>query len=141
MKQDHGWQPASELTATHLGNPNRGCPHCGTVMRHHTPTGQTAYWPGTECCPPAIRRQIGWRTEQLDGLRKTITDRENAIREMQDEIETAPRSAQAQLLAKRDRAQRNLNAVMQDHYTPEIRTISREIARLRHRLTDLEAAA
>lgn len=45
-----------------IGNPHKGCRHCGTVITRHAANGRAIiYHPGTTCCPDAIRDQIRYR--------------------------------------------------------------------------------
>lgn len=129
------WQPISDITTKFLGDPNRGCRDCGTIMKYTTATGHTAYYPGVECCAPALRRQIQWRSGDIDTLQRQLQTREKTVQQIQDEIDHAhSRTAAAAAAAKKERAERNLDQAMREIYTPQLRELSAEIARLRRKL-------
>jgi hypothetical protein len=45
-----------------IGNPHKGCRHCGTVITRKAANGRaTIHHPGTTCCTDAIQDQIRYR--------------------------------------------------------------------------------
>lgn len=138
------WEPVGDVikrTKT-INEHSQGCRDCGTVMQTTTPSGFTAYYPGVECCPPALRRQIQWRSQEIDTVNRKLQERQDAVTHIRDEINLAPsRSAAAAAEAKLTRAERNLAISMREHFTPQLRELSKEIARLKNKLRQLEAAA
>lgn len=138
------WQPVSDLVPKTrvLNADTRGCQDCGTVMEYQTETGFTAYYPGVECCQPAIRRQIRWRSEEIDALNRKLRERQDAVARIREEVELAPsRSALAAAETKLARAEKNLHVVVRDHFTPALRELSDEIARLKRKYAQVGEAS
>ncbi len=139
MKPDTGWQTVADLTRSHLGNPNHGCPYCGTVIQRTTDTGKTAYHPATECCPRALRRQINWRMDEIDAIKKRAREREKLVEKIQEEVKLAPTKAMAgQAQVRLDRARLNYRDYVGNFVAPDLRELSTEIARLKAKLIKLE---
>lgn len=134
------WQSTGDLMqhVRVLNGNTRGCQDCGTVMEYQTDSGFTAYYPGVECCQPAIRRQIRWRSEEIDALNRKLRERQDAVARIREEVELAPsRSALAAAETKLSRAEKNLHLVVRDHFTPALRELSDEIARLKRKYAQL----
>lgn len=53
-----------------IGDPTLGCPYCGSVTAVEGRKGgkTIVYHPSTECCKPAVERQLRWRTAELARL-------------------------------------------------------------------------
>ena len=130
---------------TTIGDPNRGCRHCGTVMEHKS--GKvTLYRPGTTCCEPAIRDQIRYRENDFHRLQDHaklaiagIDDLERkarqAIGKEQSELQRQATQARVGYEHLAARISRQING---DDEEPGLK---REIKLLREQLARLEAEA
>lgn len=126
------WQPVAEVAKRFLGDPNRGCPDCGAVAERIISTGQVAYSPGTECCLPAVERQIAWRNEEVAALQKRRAEREAALEQIRAGLDELPtRHAREAAEAKLERAERNLSNSDRAVFAAQIQSYSAEIKRLR----------
>jgi hypothetical protein len=116
-----------------------GCPYCGTVIDYTTSTGHGVSYPGVECCAPAIRRQIAWRTREIEVLKKRIEDRRREVEELQRSAVDGDRGK----LAAAARAQRAFDSLLgpEGAWSTELRELSREIVRLKRKLPGLEDRA
>lgn len=130
--QADNWQSVATLAGkATLGRPDDGCPNCGIVMHYTTETGQQAYWPGTECCPQAITRQIGWLHDEIADLKKRAETRNQHIRDLEESVELATTpGARAAAQAEVNRASHNLQQVYDDLYAEPMKERSSEIRRL-----------
>lgn len=130
------WQSVADIAQSFLGDPTVGCQFCGVVVeRVHEVTGQSAYHPGVECCPGALKRQIKWRTGDVNDVQRRITDREKGIEQMQAEQETAlSRSAAAAIEARVAKARVALDHALKEIFTPQLQELSGELSRLRQAL-------
>jgi homoserine kinase len=88
MKQPFQDSPRDNTGAIILGNQHQGCPYCNTIEVHYSTNGKIAwYHPGTTCCKQATQRQITWRTQELQELRRQITDQQNKINALQTQTQ------------------------------------------------------
>lgn len=117
----------------------KGCRDCGTVVEYRVQTrkGLVVEYPGVECCPPAIRRQIAWRTAELDQLNKRVNERRAAVAELQRKSADGDRHSVA-YAAQAARAFEAIMAPGQGAWARELQGLSGEIARLKRKLMDLE---
>ncbi len=78
------WRAAGELLGKDvsgvrsIGDPNRGCRHCGVVVPQRAEDGLTVlYRPGTECCREAVHDRLRSKDDEINTLRHQV-DREGA---------------------------------------------------------------
>lgn len=134
------WKKAGDIATSRLfGSQTKGCPFCGTIVDYVTETGKVISYPGVECCPEALRRQIAWRKGELDQLNKRAADRLRDVEDLQRRSVEGDRSS----LALAARAQRSYEALMgpDGEWNTEMRALSNEITRLRKKLASLEDRA
>lgn len=82
--------PTDSTGATILGNQTQGCRHCGTIEAHYSTNGRIVwYHPGTQCCLNALNDQLRWREEELQALRREITDHQKRIDAMHAQLDQA----------------------------------------------------
>lgn len=133
------WQPVADVAAKVVNANSRGCRDCGHIAHATTEHGYLAYYPGVECCPPALRRQIQWRHQDIDRINRTIQDRQDHATELRRQAERAPtHNAKAIAEAEAARAERNLHIVLRDNYTPQLQALSKEVARLKTKLRSMQ---
>jgi len=88
MKQIFQDAPRDNTGAIILGNQHQGCPYCNTIEVHYSTNGKIAwYHPGTTCCKQATQRQINWRSQELQELRRQITHQQNKIHALQTQAQ------------------------------------------------------
>lgn len=135
------WQSVSDIAeASYLATAKpKGCRDCGTVVEYEVKTkpGLVVEHPGVECCPPAIRRQIAWRTAELDQLNKRVNERRAAVEELQRKSADGDRHSAA-YAAQAARAFEAIMAPGQGEWALELKGLSGEIARLKRKLAALE---
>lgn len=132
------WQAASDVAAKVVNANSRGCRDCGHIQNFRTEHGFLAYYPGVECCPPALRRQIEWRHKDIDRINRQIQERQDRATELRRQAERAPtHNAKANAEAEAARAERSLHMIIRDHYTPQLQELSKEVARLKRKLAAL----
>lgn len=130
------WQPVADLAETQLGATARGCPHCGSRTTITTDDGRTITYPSVECCPPAIKRQIRWREEDIRALNRRRAEREQALEQLRESLDELPtRAARAAAEAKLARSERNSATRDREDFTPRLRELNAEVARLNAKLT------
>lgn len=134
------WQAVGDILEGNylLGDP-KGCRDCGTIRTHKHPNGLIIEYPGVECCIPAIRRQIKWRSGDLDALNKQVSDRLRAVEELK-----AKAGEDRHLLGYAAQAARAYDALMRPgtgEWDIEIKALSTDIKRLRAKLEAMEKAA
>ena len=125
------WQAVGDiLDTTAILNNLRGCPYCGAICRLHAIPHAAV-----ECCPPALERQIAWRTDDLTQLHKAASDRERDVRELQAKVTDGDKQAAVQAA----RAARSLETYMQrgGMWDTEVRELSDEIKRLKSKLANM----
>lgn len=122
-----------------IGNPQRGCPHCGEIAIKYGKHNDTIlHHPALECCEKRLTQEIAWRTEEIQKLqREAATEEETTkgIRASIEEMDTQARRKAAQ--ARAEHAERNLERRKREHYNPGISSLAREIARLRAKLREV----
>ena len=119
------------------GLPAMGCRDCGAITERRTPTGLVVEYPGVECCAPAIRRQIAWRTAELDQLNKRVSERRAAVAELQRKSADGDRQSAA-YAAQAARAFESIMRPKEGAWGIELDELSKEIARLKKKLNALE---
>lgn len=134
------WQAVSDIVEdAYLSQEKpKGCRDCGTVVEYRVKTkpGLVVEYPGVECCPPAIRRQIAWRAAELDVLNKRVNERHAAVKELQRKSDTDKHAG-----AYAAQAARAFEAIMRPKegaWGIELDELSKEIARLKKKLNALE---
>lgn len=135
------WQSVGDIAQQIVNADAPGCRDCGTVMEFKTKSGYTARYPGVECCPPAIRRQIQWRAGEIDQVKADIENRRKVLTELQQAVDDAPhtaREARQGLLAKATRA---FESRMEHVIRPQLTELSTEIGRLKRKLAEAEGRA
>ena len=141
-----GWRSVKELVTgnmTFLTEKARGCPDCGRIEEYRVTlsSGQVMalFYPGVECCPAAMKRQIEWRQADIERVNRTMADRDKAVRELREAVDFAlNRTAMAQMDKKAASAERSFMADVEAVYTPQMHALSAEIVRLKKKLTALE---
>lgn len=131
------WQSVADVTKTFLLSQPKGCRDCGAITERRTPTGLVVEYPGVECCPPAIRRQIAWRAAELDALNKRVSERRAAVEELKRKSADGDRHSAAYAA----QAVRAFDALMErgrGAWALEIDELAKEIRRLKTRLNALE---
>jgi hypothetical protein len=95
-------------THTHhmtLGDPHKGCRHCGTVITRHASNGRaTIYHPGTTCCTNAIQDQIRYREGDLARLKADGQQLLARIDDLEAKASRAVGKEQTELLNEANRA-------------------------------------
>ena len=138
------WQSVSDIVEdAYLSQEKpKGCRDCGAVVEYRVQTrkGLVIEYPGVECCPPAIRRQIAWRAAELDQLNKRVNERRAAVAELQRKSADGDRHSAA-YAAQAARAFEAIMAPGQGEWALELKGLSGEIARLKRKLMDLEGRA
>lgn len=82
--------PTDSTGATILGNQTQGCRHCGAIEAHYSTNGRVVwYHPGTHCCLEALQTQLAWRQDELQALRREITDHQARIDAMHKTLDQA----------------------------------------------------
>lgn len=135
------WQSVSDIVEdAYLSQEKpKGCRDCGAVVEYRVKTkpGLVVEYPGVECCPPAIRRQIAWRTAELDQLNKRVNERRAAVAELQRKSADGDRHSAA-YAAQAARAFESLMERKRGAWALELEELSDEIRRLKGKLMDLE---
>ena len=133
------WQAVSDIVNDAYLAPDKpkGCRDCGAITERRTPTGLVVEYPGVECCPPAIRRQIAWRAAELDQLNKRVNERRAAVAELQRKSADGDRHSAA-YAAQAARAFESLMERKRGAWALELEELSDEIRRLKGKLMDLE---
>lgn len=115
-----------------IGNPEKGCPFCGSISVEASEVGKLAwYHPSTECCAQAVTRQIEWRSAELQGIQLERGADDRALAEQR-------RVAADSYGVKRSDAERRLrsmergvDAKQEGYYGPRVKELAGEIARLK----------
>lgn len=131
------WQSVADVTKTYLLSQPKGCRDCGTIKTFTSENGMIIEYPGVECCPPAIRRQISWRAAELDQLNKRVSERRAAVEELKRKSADGDRHSAAYAA----QAVRAFDALMErgrGAWALEIDELAKEIRRLKARLNALE---
>lgn len=134
------WQAISDVTQAIINENAPGCPDCGTVKEVRTANGYTARYPGVECCPPAIRRQIDWRAQEIDQVQADIQRERNALNELRQAADEAPRTSKDAAEKRHQHADKGHQKRMEDKYEPQLKELSSEIARLKRKLNTMTNA-
>lgn len=125
-----------------MGNPDRGCRHCGRVEMKYSENGKvTLYHPGVECCAAAYTDQIGYRMGEIRRFEKQLSDRQDDLNQLQAEAELygSSRSSEA------SRAQIAYERALRTSDTAtlplrqKIAECAREIHRLKSRRAEVQA--
>lgn len=135
------WQAVGDVAKTIVNADAPGCRDCGTVREIRTDHGHVARYPGVECCPPALRRQIQWRAEDIDQVKGDIEQRRRVLTELQQAVDDAPHSAREGRQGLLSRAERAFASRMEHVFQPRLRELSGEIARLKRKLGEVEGRA
>lgn len=135
------WQAVSDIVNDAYLAPDKpkGCRDCGAITERRTPTGLVIEYPGVECCPPAIRRQIAWRAAELDALNKRVSERRAAVAELQRKSDTDKHAGA--YYAQAARAFESLMERKRGAWALEIEELSDEISRLKKKLQALQEPA
>lgn len=110
------------ITSTHtdrmiLGNPHKGCRHCGTVIKRTAANGRAIiYHPGTTCCTLAIKDQIRYREGDLARLKSDGEQLLARIDDLEAKANRAVGKEQTELLNEATRAR-----AAYEHHTARIR--------------------
>lgn len=135
------WQSVSDIAeGSYLATAKpKGCRDCGTVVAYEVKTkpGLVVEYPGVECCPPAIRRQIAWRAAELDALNKRVRERRAAVEELQRKSADGDRHSAA-YAAQAARAFESIMRPREGAWGIELDDLAKEIARLKRKLAALE---
>lgn len=131
------WQSVADVTKTYLLSQPKGCRDCGTIKTFTSENGMIIEYPGVECCPPAIRRQIAWRAAELDQLNKRVSERRAAVAELQRKSADGDRHSAA-YAAQAARAFEAIMRPKEGAWGIELDELSKEIARLKKKLNALE---
>lgn len=79
-----------------LGDPSKGCRHCGAVAVKEAANGKALVWhPAVECCLAAVDDQIRFREGDLDTLQKAITAKEQQLELLRQETGMYDRDSKA----------------------------------------------
>lgn len=133
------WQAVGDVANSLVTRKTPGCRDCGTIMTYTTPTGQYIERPGTECCAPAVRRQIAWRSAEIDRVQAVVAERRKDLERLELQIEEAEYPTQRKALEARAAAtRRRFDAAMHAVHEPQLRELSSEIARLKRLLHTME---
>ena len=93
----------------------------------------TVYYPGAECCAPAIQTQIGWRKIELAQLQKRSDKLNEELMERQEEAATySERSTAMEAVRVRELAKKTQRGflVHSEILDAQVRELRQEIARL-----------
>ena len=129
-----------------IGNRNRGCWNCGTVLTKYSRNGKVAlHHPGTECCAPAIKRLINLNREELARHRNDARSFQNAIAEMDDKATRNVGRDAADATQKAASMRRAFEIRQREHWGPIVDGahdepgLKHEIARLEAKLREMES--
>lgn len=79
-----------------LGDPTKGCRHCGAVAVKEAANGKAIIWhPAVECCVAAVNDQIRFREGDLIGLQNEITAKEVSLELLRQEATMYDRDSKA----------------------------------------------
>lgn len=79
-----------------LGDPSKGCRHCGAVAVKEAANGKAIIWhPAVECCADAVNDQIRFREGDLETLQKAITAKEQQLELLRQETGMYDRDSKA----------------------------------------------
>jgi transcription initiation factor TFIIIB Brf1 subunit/transcription initiation factor TFIIB len=88
-----------------IGNPHKGCRHCGTVIKRTAANGRAIiYHPGTTCCTDAIKDQIRYREEDYARLRANGEQLLRVIDDLERKAQQAIGKEQSELLNEANKA-------------------------------------
>lgn len=141
-----GWRSVAELVTgdvVFLTERAKGCPDCGRIeerrVRMRGGQEMVLFYPGVECCPAAVKRQIEWRQADIERVNRTMADRDKAVRELREAVDFAlNKVAMAQMDKKAAVAEKSFMTDVERVYTPQMHELSAEIVRLKKKLTTLE---
>jgi len=148
MQQPFQGLPTDDTGAKILGNQDKGCRHCGSVEAHYATNGRVVwYHPGTQCCRAALDDQLRWRQEELQALRREITDHQARIDAMSTQLQQATGQEKATLnaeITKQSKALENkikANTIKaKGDPSKGITGIQQEIDQLQHKIHNWSAA-
>lgn len=123
-----------------IGNPERGCPFCGSISVHASEVGNVAwYHPSTECCERAVTRQIQWRSDELRAVQKERDADERAVAEQERRAADSYGGEGARAQARLSGMRRGVAAKEAGFYGPRVKELAGEIARLKRKRDALGA--
>lgn len=132
-------------THTTIGDPRKGCRHCGTVMEHTSQNGKvTLYRPGSTCCAAAIKDQIRYREGDFRRLQDQARLALSGIEDLERKAHQAIGKEQSELLRQATQARAGYEH-MAARISREINGdgdeigLKREIRQLREQLTRMES--
>lgn len=126
-----------------LPSTTRGCPDCGATTELRTLDGQLlAIVAATECCRPAVTRQVLWREREIEDVRRQIRNLEAAADHLRAEMNAAQTpTAKGAAAMRLERADAHLRAAVEEIYAPRLKDLAAEITRLRAKLSQMRPTA
>lgn len=118
-----------------LGDKRRGCRHCGHVAVTVSADERVRwYHPGTSCCAGAVRDQLRWRQDELQGLRNEWRRANAEVNELDTAAVEAPPAERKRLEADAARKRRGLQVRVDEVWRPHAAELEAEVHALQAQL-------